>query len=225
MIDASPRRLEQLSTLKRYHSQVAMVATDSSLRASYAIFLILSLLQLAFAQGPRITIDSGTYRGVATKPPGSTRTVNKFLSIPYAVPAERFATPSPQPSSKEEKAADKLPPACPQNGGTGFGATDIPESEDCLYLNVFTPASNLTSPDASGRTVMVWFFGGGMQFGTASVPTYDGTNLSANHDIIVVAPNYRTNGKYAELLATFSGLTVNSLRLSWRGSGGASIGA
>ncbi|KAK3051310.1 hypothetical protein LTS18_012457, partial [Coniosporium uncinatum] len=127
----------------------------------------------------------------------STRIVNKFLSIPYAAPVQRFATPSPPPSSKDDKAADKLPPACPQNGGVGFGAPDISESEDCLYLNVFSPASNLTSPDTSGRTVMVWFFGGGMQFGTASVPTYDGTNFSANHDVIIVAPNYRTNGKYA----------------------------
>jgi len=197
----------------------------SACRTLFAIAIVLSLVQKALTQGPRIIIDSGSYRGVATKPPGSTRTVNKFLSIPYAAPVQRFATPTPQLPSKEEKAADKLPPACPQNGGVGFGATDIPESEDCLYLNVFTPASNLTSPDASGRTVMVWFFGGGMQFGTASVPTYDGTNFSANHDVIIVAPNYRTNGKYAGLYPTSTVLIISSLRLPGRSPWRASIRA
>jgi carboxylesterase type B len=69
--------------------------------------------------------------------------------------------------------------------------TGLSESEDCLYLNVFTPASN--SSKAEPKTVMVWIFGGALQFGSASVPTYDGTSFAANQDVVLVAINYRTN--------------------------------
>jgi carboxylesterase type B len=67
------------------------------------------------------------------------------------------------------------------------------ESEDCLYINVYTPAS---PPPMGGRTVMFWIFGGGLQFGSNSVSLYDGTSFAANQDVIVVAPNYRTNGRF-----------------------------
>lgn len=82
------------------------------------------------------------------------------------------------------------------------------ESEDCLYLNVYAPA---TPPPEGGRTVMFWIYGGALQFGmlsyyfvqhdidwgcvgNAGQQAYDGSSFSAYQDIIVVAPNYRTNG-------------------------------
>ena len=66
------------------------------------------------------------------------------------------------------------------------------ESEDSLYLNVFTPA---TPAPACGRTVMFWIYGGNLQFGTANVPANDGSSFAANQDVVLVTHNYRTNGK------------------------------
>ncbi len=66
------------------------------------------------------------------------------------------------------------------------------ESEDCLYLNVYAPASPAPS---SGRAVMVWIYGGNLQFGTGGIEVYDGSSLAANGDVIVVTFNYRTNGR------------------------------
>lgn len=52
---------------------------------------------------------------------------------------------------------------------------------------------------------MVWIFGGVLQFGWNGVPTYDGSSLAANQDVILVAINYRTNGKssLADSLSVF----------------------
>jgi acetyl esterase/lipase len=66
------------------------------------------------------------------------------------------------------------------------------ESEDCLYLNVYAPAS---SPPPEGRAVMFWIYGGSLQFGTAGQEVYNGTNFAAYQDVIIVTVNYRTNGK------------------------------
>lgn len=81
------------------------------------------------------------------------------------------------------------------------GGTPPVESEDCLYLNVFTPA---TPPPETGRAVMFWIYGGNLQFGTAGLPGYDGSSFAAHQDVVIVTHNYRTNGKYAMgLLAQF----------------------
>ncbi|KAJ7304537.1 Carboxylesterase, partial [Mycena albidolilacea] len=63
------------------------------------------------------------------------------------------------------------------------------ENEDCLFLNVWAPAKST----AQKKSVMLWLFGGGLEFGTASLPGYDGTSFAANQGIIVVTINYRTN--------------------------------
>ncbi|KAJ7706471.1 Alpha/Beta hydrolase protein [Mycena rosella] len=65
-----------------------------------------------------------------------------------------------------------------------------PESEDCLFLNVWAPVFKPQSPK---RPVLVWIHGGALAFGTASVPVYDGASIAANQDIILVSLNYRTN--------------------------------
>ena len=61
-----------------------------------------------------------------------------------------------------------------------------PESEDCLYLNVWTPAT-----DAGKRPVMVWIHGGAFLMGTGSDPMYDGSALARRGDVVVVTINYR----------------------------------
>jgi carboxylesterase type B len=65
------------------------------------------------------------------------------------------------------------------------------QSEDCLFLNIFTPSS--PSP-IGGRPVMFWIYGGAFEFGYGGLHTYDGSFFAAFEDIIVVTINYRTNG-------------------------------
>lgn len=74
-----------------------------------------------------------------------------------------------------------------------LGTTD---SEDCLYLNLFAPRMPAAGPSGPGKAVLVWMFGGGLQFGDASSPLYDGAPFAINQDVIVVSPNYRTNGEF-----------------------------
>ncbi|KAK7059667.1 carboxylic ester hydrolase [Favolaschia claudopus] len=111
----------------------------------------------------------------------------------------------------------KLGPACIQQFpfGPPSGAlteslfnnpADPPEeSEDCLFLNVWAPAS------AANKSVLVWIYGGSLAFGTASVPLYDGASLASNQDIIVVTFNYRTNVFGFPLSLELAGLSSNNL--------------
>ena len=67
----------------------------------------------------------------------------------------------------------------------------VEQSEDCLYLNVYAPSS---AAKTSGRAVMLWIYGGGLQYGTASQALYDGSAFAAYQDVVLVTINYRTNG-------------------------------
>jgi para-nitrobenzyl esterase len=62
------------------------------------------------------------------------------------------------------------------------------QSEDCLVVNVWTPAI-----DSAKRPVMVWLHGGGFAVGSASNPAYDGARLAAGEDVVVVSINHRLN--------------------------------
>lgn len=63
------------------------------------------------------------------------------------------------------------------------------DNEDCLFLNVWSPAA----ADGAARPVMVWFHGGGYDYGSGSWPAYDGRNLAEKGDVIVVTVNHRLN--------------------------------
>src|SRR5439155_15900828 len=63
------------------------------------------------------------------------------------------------------------------------------EGEDCLVLNVFTPALG----NGRRRPVMVWLHGGGFSYGTGSDAILDGTNLARTGDVVVVTINHRLN--------------------------------
>jgi carboxylesterase type B len=67
------------------------------------------------------------------------------------------------------------------------------ESEDCLYLNVYTPSS---LPPVGGFPVMFWLYGGALQFGNAGQTGYDGSSFAAFENVILVSTNYRTNGMF-----------------------------
>jgi len=155
-------------------------------------FSLVLFLPLALSESPSVTLESGIYRAVVAQLPNSPTKVHKYLGIPFAAPPLhhlRFAPPQPLAPSHLEKDAFTQAPACIQNGGNKL----LKESEDCLYLNVFVPASEVRNQSTGGKTVMVWLFGGGLQSGAATVPLYDGSNFAAKQDVILVAPNYRTN--------------------------------
>ncbi|RDI89752.1 hypothetical protein Vi05172_g748 [Venturia inaequalis] len=160
------------------------------------LVLILGSLAITYAEAPTVKLDSGIFKGTSTQLPGSSKIIHKYLGLPFAAPPIRFSPPQPPATSTAQRNATVLPPACVQNvsgpGAESFVSNTTLESEDCLYLNVFAPAP-LTTSTAGGKTVMVWFFGGALQFGTGSLPGYDGTSFATNQDVILVAPNYRTN--------------------------------
>jgi len=109
-----------------------------------------------------------------------------FLGIPYAT-AKRFAPPMPAPAWSGVKEATKIGFAAPQTSHviSGFAASG-PQDEDCLNLNVFTPAC-----DGSKRPVMFWIHGGGFTHGAGYEQLYDGGPLAVRGDVVVVTINYR----------------------------------
>ncbi|KAM6933105.1 acetylcholinesterase-like isoform 2-T2 [Xenentodon cancila] len=127
--------------------------------------------------------------------------VRAFLGIPYAKPPlEKLRFKAPEPVEKWEgvKVATKHPNSCHQVIDTAFpgfiGAEmwnpKTPLSEDCLYLNVWSPVYNKTQLSAS--PVLVWIYGGGFVSGTASLDIYQGHFLSKSEGVVVVSMNYRS---------------------------------
>jgi para-nitrobenzyl esterase len=133
----------------------------------------------AASADPTVTVAGGKLRG---SPTGSGGAV--FKGIPFGQPptgALRWREPLPAKSWTGTRDAIAFGPACAQGGAEG--ATS---SEDCLYLNVWTPEW----PAKSRRPVMVWFHGGGNFAGASSDPVFDGESL-ARHGVILVSANYR----------------------------------
>ncbi|KAG5929016.1 hypothetical protein E4U42_007443 [Claviceps africana] len=146
-------------------------------------------------------IDSGVIVGAAVVEPRSQATVVQYLGVPFAAPPERFRPPrQPEPWCSPYDAST-YKPACMQKFGYpperrqrlmawyNTPPSVAGESEDCLNLNVFVPVSRSRRP----KPVLFWLFGGAFDFGTGSLPMYDGTSFAANQDVIVVTSNYRTN--------------------------------
>ncbi len=136
----------------------------------------------AGAHLPRaVTIVSGKLRGVARDG------VVAYLGVPYAAPPVgglRWRSPQDPPWWQGVRLADHFGNECLQ--GRRPGAAGSPMSEDCLYLNVWTPARR----KSARLPVMVWLHGGGFFAGSGSQPLYDGANL-ARRDVVVVTLNYR----------------------------------
>jgi para-nitrobenzyl esterase len=130
----------------------------------------------AGAGGPVAATANGAVRGLASG------AVDEFLGIPYAAPpvgALRWQPPQPAASWSGVRDATQFAPHCPQVAGP-FGEAST--SEDCLYLNVFTPTGGGRHP------VMVWIHGGALVSGESN--DYDPTALVAD-GVTVVTINYR----------------------------------
>ena len=116
--------------------------------------------------------------------------IASFKGIPFAAPpvgALRWKAPQPVKAWTGVKQATEYGGSCMQdpNFAKVFGAT-APISEDCLYLNVWTPAKT----PAEKLPVMVWIYGGGFVGGMTSIPGYDGARL-AEKGVVLVSVAYR----------------------------------
>jgi para-nitrobenzyl esterase len=122
--------------------------------------------------------------------------VSAFLGVPFAAPPvgpNRWRAPQPVTPWTGVRSAVKFGANCMQAvDPKGFGpwsheyVVQDPASEDCLYLNVWTPSAK---PDAR-MPVLVWIHGGGFSSGSGSVPIYQGDVL-AKRGVVVVTINYR----------------------------------
>jgi para-nitrobenzyl esterase len=122
-----------------------------------------------------------------------------FAGIPYAAPPVgdlRFAAPRPHKGWSGTLSAQRFGNAAPQPAGSGLTASPPRRmSEDCLTLNVTTPAL-----DDAGRPVLVWIHGGGFRTGQGAIPWYNGTSFAKRGDIVSVSINYRLGALgFAEL--------------------------
>ena len=120
-----------------------------------------------------------------------------FKGIPFAQPPlgdKRWQPPHSPQSWQGIRQATEFADACFQPTGQEqfvWSRDHFAASEDCLYLNIWTANSNLTSPvENIGKAVMVWFHGGSHMGGKAHDKIFDGATLAANNVVLVTA-NYR----------------------------------
>lgn len=119
----------------------------------------------------------GKLRGAAVKG------IAVWKGIKYAE-APRFKAPVPVAAWQGVKDALAFGNISPQQESSIAGKE--PQSEDCLYLNVWSPAA-----DAKKRPVMLWLHGGGFVIGSGSSQMYEGTEMAKNGDVVIVTINYR----------------------------------
>jgi para-nitrobenzyl esterase len=140
--------------------------------------------------GPVVTIENGKLQGVAAS--GSSP-VQIFRGVPYAKPPVgdlRWREPQSLASWSGTRPATEFAPRCMQQPLFSDMMFRSPApSEDCLYLNVWTPAKLDRTPQGK-LPVLVYVYGGGFMAGDSSEKRYDGAALAAR-GIVVVTMNYR----------------------------------
>jgi len=136
---------------------------------------------LASARDPVATTRSGRVAG------RSERGVHFFRGLPYGADTapRRFQRALPEAAWTGVRDAARFGASAPQRGDADGQAT----SEDCLFLNVWTPALR----DGGQRPILFYVHGGGYATGSGSHPLYDGANLCRRGDVVVVTVNHRLN--------------------------------
>jgi para-nitrobenzyl esterase len=155
---------------------------------SGAVALLLSGTT-ASAADDSLTIDSGKISGGTA---GNDGKVRVFKGIPFAAPPVgklRWQPPQAAATWQGVRECKEFGNTCPQQpypAGSIYAQPPQPQSEDCLYLNVWTPAENATAK----LPVMVWIHGGALTRGSGSTGIYDGEAL-ARRGVVLVTINYR----------------------------------
>ncbi|MCX5384388.1 carboxylesterase/lipase family protein [Streptomyces sp. NBC_00083] len=140
-------------------------------------------------RAPVVDLKAGRLRGAVEEG------VTVFRAVPYATPPVgplrwRPAQPHPGWSGVRDATADgpSVPQMYAEGGDPVLGGHGSPPfDEDCLTLNIWTPAV-----DAGRRPVLFWIHGGGFVSGSGSMPIYSGEEFARDGDIVVVSINYRT---------------------------------
>ena len=153
--------------------------------------------------GIRVWTDDTVVETTAGRVRGFTRNgVHIFRGIPYGDTtggANRFQPAKPPQPWTGVRSSTSWGPCCPQRPRAGwvndeeqflYQWDDGFPGEDMLRVNVWTPGVN----DNGGRPVLVWIHGGGFQSGSSQeLRAYDGENLAARHDAVLVSMNHRLN--------------------------------
>jgi para-nitrobenzyl esterase len=151
-----------------------------------ALTLFVAVLSARAATPDRVKTANGVVEGAGRQPSG----VRIFRGLPFARPpvgAWRWQPPQSAANWAGVRQATQFGPRCMQHpvfGDMNFRANGM--SEDCLYLNVWTPAAS----DKERLPVLVYFYGGGFIAGDGSEPRYDGESM-ARKGIVVVTMSYR----------------------------------
>jgi para-nitrobenzyl esterase len=163
---------------------------------------------LAQARTPGATVETsaGKVRGYVEN------TVQAFKGVPYGAStagAQRFMPPQkPTPWTGVKDAFELGPRTIAPVGGEPAEMLPVDprekQGEDCLVLNLWTPATT------GRRPVMVWFHGGGYSSGSASYTIYDGRELARKHDVVAIGVNHRLNVFGYLYLAEFNGKWANA---------------
>ncbi|OBX19465.1 carboxylesterase [Erythrobacter sp. QSSC1-22B] len=151
---------------------------------------------------PVVETDKGSVQGLEQNG------IEAFLGIPYAAaPLGDLRFQPPRQHAAWNGVADATghgAPCMQLYSASGSTATEMTrqiqgifptsteaklDNEDCLFLNVWTPAAG----DGGKRPVMVWFHGGGYDYGSGNWPAYNGRNLASKGDVVVVTVNHRLN--------------------------------
>ncbi len=166
-----------------------------SKRWKFACIFLASALLAGAAVAQQVLTESGAISGIRANG------LNVYKGIPFAAPPVgdlRWSPPVHAATWTGTRKADAFAPACMQVGVSMPGETPPAVSEDCLYLNIWTPAKAETETKIKIKIktaheylpVIVWIYGGGYINGSASMPLYWGDRL-AQKGVIVVTIAYR----------------------------------
>ncbi|MFA5493670.1 MAG: carboxylesterase/lipase family protein [Porticoccaceae bacterium] len=172
---------------------IRLLKTSTLLMSLAASMAVLAAQPSISDPRPVVKTTEGQLQGHVSKG------IYEFLGIHYGAPTggnARFLPPGKPASWQGVKKADAKGDRCPQppvnmpgEMATVLSFSDLPISEDCLVLDLWTPRVN----DSGKRPVMVWLHGGGFFVGSGGDQYYHGSNLARGNDVVVVSLNHRLN--------------------------------
>ena len=139
--------------------------------------------------GPLVKVSAGLLRGLDDEG------AHVFRAVPYARPPVgplRFRPPvecEPWEGILDATETGAIAPQVATPLETLQGRMDLPQSEDCLTLNIWAPPA----AEGASHPVMVWIHGGAYVNGTGASDWFDGTSFAVNHGVVLVTINYRLN--------------------------------